>query len=128
MARTELLLAGAIALAACASTPPPPPLPFDVRPTMTGLRVDTLAIARGLEAANQDGVVSNARRLESIVIVPPGADAGAEFDSLAAGFTSAARLLRGSLESDDLPRARIAFSQLLQRCDACHARFRAPAR
>lgn len=92
---------------------------------MTGLRVDTLAIARGLEAADPSAVVAHARRLESTSVVPTGASADAEFEALAAGFTSSAGLLRRSLEADDVPRARIAFSQLLQRCDACHARFRA---
>lgn len=112
---------------ACSSTPDPEALPFDVRPAMTGLRVDALVIARALEASDPTAAVASARRLESSPIAPSGVPLPPDFDTLAASFTSSARFVREALEREDMPRARIAFSQLLERCDACHDRFRGHA-
>lgn len=127
--RWKIVLGGCLAVvAACAAPPAAAPLPFDVRPTMTGLRADALAIARALEHGELATVTAHVRRLESTRIGPDDGSANPEFDTLAGSFASSAHLLRQAIDGDDVPRGRIAFSQLLQRCDACHDRFRATAR
>lgn len=122
------VVGSALAAGSCSSLEAPPALPFDIRPTMTGLRVDALAIARALEVGDPTAATASARRLESSALVPNGITPPAEYETFATGFTSSARFLRQALEDDDTPRARIAFSQMLQRCDACHDQFRGTPR
>jgi hypothetical protein len=120
----RILAVALIGVLACAA-PAVSPLTFDVRPTMVGLRVDALNVARGLEGGTFEAAAASARRIEKAAIVPTGSPAPAEFVQFAEALRGSATFLRSALDGEDGPRARIALSQMFERCDACHERFRA---
>ncbi len=99
------------------------PLPFDAGAAMHAVREDAADVARRLDRGRLLDAVSPAYRLSTLRIAP-GREAPTEFRALEADLRDAAARLVDALESGSLQEATRSFEAVLDRCDACHARYR----
>lgn len=118
----SLLLALLVA-GACRSVTSP--LGFDAGAAMHAVREDAAEIARRLDRGELPDAVTAAHRLATLRIAP-GHAAPPEFRTLETEFREEAALLVLALETESRSLSQRRFESLLDRCDACHARYRAP--
>lgn len=128
MLRTILqtgLLAGLLLLGlpTCFTGSEPDPLPFDLRPAMASVQRDAAHVARFLAAGRPAESLPVLARLSGLRLSDrPGVPA--DFERLEQEFKNAAREMVAAIEAQDRRRTSRRFSTLLDRCDACHARYR----
>ncbi|MFH0947060.1 MAG: hypothetical protein V2A76_17865 [Planctomycetota bacterium] len=121
MKRTAALIL--VLAAGCLGPEPVPELPFDARPAMGSMREDAAEIARILGAGRSLDAVTPARRLAEIQL-GPGLEPPPEFRELEEGFRAAAAALSESLDRGEQRENGVRYRVMLERCDACHERFR----
>ena len=100
-------------------------LPDHLAPLMRGLRDDARIVARSLATERWDGAAEAAMRLTQARLVDPAADpVDEQFPAYERAYRAQAADLLDSLRAGRARDAEVSFSRLIDRCDACHARYR----
>ena len=119
----RMVAASLLILAGCLGPEPAPQLPFDARPVMGSMREDAAEIGRILGAGRSLDAVAPARRLAEIRL-GAGVELPADFRELEERFRVAAAALSESLDREERREVSVRNRVMLERCDACHERFR----